>query len=168
MTEYLLLANPGHNRVYLEAARTAAAAELCLLLPGCAVSEGEVGGQPALRLCCEQPLEGEALARCARSSLFFALFERAEGDLLRPVTPPEWRYLPDSLNTILKYPGKTNEQFTRLLVNLAEGACLSLRDKPTLLDPMCGQGPTLFEAALRGWNAVGLEVQEQPVRKGAG
>ena len=168
MTEYLLLANPGHNRVYLEAARTAAAAEICLLLPGCAVSEGEVGGQPALRLCCEQPLEGETLARCARSSLFFALFERAEGDLLRPVTPPEWRYLPDSLNTILKYPGKTNEQFTRLLVNLAEGACLSLRDKPTLLDPMCGQGTTLFEAAIRGWNAVGLEVQEQPVRKGAG
>ena len=28
MTEYLLLANPGHNRVYLEAARTAAAAEI--------------------------------------------------------------------------------------------------------------------------------------------
>ena len=31
--EYLLLANPGHNRVYLDAAQGAAAAELSRLLP---------------------------------------------------------------------------------------------------------------------------------------
>ncbi len=165
--EYLLLCNPGHNRVYLDAARGAAAAELCALLPGCAVREGEIGGQPALVLACEQSLSQEQLALLAGSSLFFALFEQV-GDLLRPVTAPHWRYLPDSLNTILKYPGKTNEQFTRMMVNLAMQAADTLRPVPTLLDPMCGQGTTLFEAAIRGWNAVGLEVQEQPVSKGAG
>ena len=166
MMEYLLLANPGHNRVYLDAARGAAVAELSRLLPGCKAEEGEIGGQPAFRLTCESPLEGQALEACAKSSLFYALFE-VVGDLLRPITVADWRYLPESLNTILKYPGKTNEQFTRLMVNLALAACDTLREVPTLLDPMCGQGTTLFEAAIRGWNAVGREVQEQPVHKGA-
>lgn len=162
-----MLANPGHNRVYLDGAKGAAVAELSRLLPGCGVEEAQLCGQPAFRLTCEEPLEGAALEACARSSLFYALFEEAGEGLLRPVTAADWRYLPDSLNTILKYPGKTNEQFTRLMVNLALCACDRVREVPTLLDPMCGQGTTLFEAAIRGWNAVGLEVQEQPVNKGA-
>ncbi len=166
MMEYLLLLNPGHNRVYLDSAQGAAAAELSALLPGCKTESTTLCGQPAFRLTCEQPLEGERLAACARSSLFYALFQK-EGDLLRPVEAEDWRYLPDSLNTILKYPGKTNEQFTRMMVNLALAAAQNTREVPTLLDPMCGQGTTLFEAAIRGWNAVGLEVQEQPLHKGA-
>lgn len=167
MTEYLLLASPGHNRVYLDSAAGAALAELSALLPGCRAEAAALCGQTAFRLTCEQPLDGAALAACARSSLFFALFEAAPGGLLRPVDIPRWQYLPDSLNTILKYPGKTNEQFTRLLVNLALAATRAPRETPTLLDPMCGQGTTLFEAAIRGWSAVGLEVQEQPVQKGS-
>ena len=91
--EYLLLMNPGHNRVYLDAARGAAVAELSRLLPGCKAEEGEIGGQPAFRLTCESPLEGKALEACAKSSLFYALFE-VVGDLLRPVTVADWRYLP--------------------------------------------------------------------------
>ena len=136
MMEYLLLANPGHNRVYLDAAKGAAVAELSRLLPGCKAEEGEIGGQPAFRLTCASPLEGQALEACAKSSLFYALFE-VVGDLLRPVTVADWRYLPESLNTILKYPGKTNEQFTRMMVNLALSACETVREIPTLLDPMC-------------------------------
>ncbi len=161
-----MLANPGHNRIYLASAMGAALCELSALVPDARAEAGELAGQPALTLSCEAPLTQGQLAALARSSLFFALFQR-EGALLRPLTPPDWRYLPDSLNTILKYPGKTNEQFTRLMVNLALEACTALRPVPTLLDPMCGQGTTLFEAAIRGWNAVGLEVQEQPVHKGA-
>ena len=164
--EYLLLLNPGHSRVYLDSAQGAAAAELSALLPGCRAESALLCSQPAFLLTCEQPLEGEALAACARSSLFFALFEKT-GDLLRPVDVPAWQYLPDSLNTILKYPGKTNEQFTRMMVNLALAAARNTREVPTLLDPMCGQGTTLFEAAIRGWNAIGVEVQEQPLHKGA-
>ena len=165
--EYLLLANPGHSRVYLDTARGAAAAELSRLLPDCRVEEATLCGQPAYRLICEQPLAACQLENCARASMFYALFESAENGLLRPLEVPAWQYLPDSLNTILKYPGKTNEQFTRMMVNLALCASDGLREIPTLLDPMCGQGTTLFEAAIRGWNAVGLEVQEQPLHKGA-
>lgn len=167
MYNYLLLKNPGHSRVYLESSGGAGLAELSLLLPQCRLEEAALCGQPAVAVSSPQPLAGEALEQCARSSLFFALFAR-EGDLLRPIDPPEWRYLPDSLNTILKYPGKTNEQFTRLLVNLAAAAWVNPRPCPTLLDPMCGQGTTLFEGAIRGWNAIGLEIQDQPVSRGAG
>lgn len=166
MYNYLLLKNPRHSRVYLDAAGGAGLAELSLLLPGCQIQEAVLCGQPALSLSCLQPLNEDELTACAKSSLFFALFSLEEEDLFRPVTPPEWRHLPDRLNTILKYPGKTNEQFTRLLVNLAVHASAGLRPCPTLLDPMCGQGTTLFEAAIRGWNAVGLEAQDQPVRRG--
>ena len=74
--EYVLLANPGHNRVYLDAAKGAAVAELCRLLPGCRVEEAVLCGQPAFRLMCEQPLNQQELDACAKSSLFYALFEQ--------------------------------------------------------------------------------------------
>ncbi len=166
MSAYILLPHPGHSRLFLDRAAGAAVRELEALLPGCAVTAEQTAGLACFRLTSPEPLSQAALADCARASLFYALFEERENGLLRPVEAPQWRYLPDSLNTILKYPGKTNEQFTRMLVNLAVWAGGGLRERPTLLDPMCGQGTTLFEAALRGWNAVGLEVQQQPVQKG--
>ena len=164
---YLLLANPGHNRVYLDSAKGAGTAELALLLPGSTVTEGEVAGQPAFAIAFEAEPAPELLAEIAKASFCYALFREEGEGLLRPVTLPEWRALPDSLNTILKYQGKTNEQFTRMMVNLARSVSKNARDNVTLLDPMCGQGTTLFEAAIRGWNAIGLEVQEQPVNRGA-
>lgn len=167
MIGYLLLANPGHSRIFFDQAAAAALVELRSLLPGCDIRTAQMAALPCFRLTADAPLTEAQLSACARASMFFALFEEREEGLLRPVAAPEWRYLPDSLNTILKYPGKTNEQFTRMLVNLAQGAAEGLRPIPTLLDPMCGQGTTLFEAALRGWNAVGVEVQEQSVQKGS-
>ena len=120
MMEYLLLANPGHNRVYLDAAQGAAAAELSRLLPGCQVESTQLCGQPALRLTCEQPLEEGERNACARSSLFYALFEGAGEGLLRPVEVPQWQYLPDSLKDVVYY------QFGN---NKAEQAALEFRKK---------------------------------------
>lgn len=167
MTGYLLLPSPGHSRLFLDQAGEAALCELRALLPDVEAERTASAGIPCFRLVSGRPLSEKELAAVSSSSLFYALFEEREDALLRPVETPQWRYLPDSLNTILKYPGKTNEQFTRMLVNLAKAASRDLRETPTLLDPMCGQGTTLFEAAIRGWNAVGLEVQEQPVQKGS-
>ena len=61
-----------------------------------------------------------AVKPAPQTSATFALFEHV-GELLRPiplVSPQRW---PDDLVTIQRYPGKTNEQFTRLLLNLALG-----------------------------------------------
>ena len=156
---YLLLPHPGHGRIYDTAAESAALAELRAMIPRAAVCAAEIAGMHWFSLEAEPELSPRELEKLSQSSLYLALFAR-EGELLRPIPPEEWRYLPDSLNTILKYSGKTNERFTRMLVNLACSCCGNLRPVPTLLDPMCGQGTTLFEAAIRGWNAIGLETKE--------
>lgn len=165
MTEYLLLTHPEQDRIYLEQSRPAVQAELSRLLPSWEAIPDTVAEVPACVLRGPSPLTEQELAALCRASCYYALFLR-EGELLRPVEPALWRALPDSLNTILKYPGKTNHRFTRLLVNLAARAADSLRPLPVLLDPMCGQGTTLFEAAIRGWNAIGIETLEQPLHKG--
>jgi len=75
---------------------------------------------------------------------------------------PDGRYLPDSLNTILKYSGKTNEQFTRLMVNLARSLCIAephvkSGETFTLFDPLAGKGTTLFEGLIQGLDIAGIE-----------
>lgn len=87
--------------------------------------------------------------------------------LLRPLALPDVRRHPDDLETIQKYPGKTNEQFTALLVNLA--AALSqhrarlLDGTLTLLDPMCGRGTTLNRALRLGLSPIGAEIDRKDV-----
>ena len=91
----------------------------------------------------------------------------AERPLLRPLPLPDLRRHPDDLETIQKYPGKTNEQFTALLVNLA--AALSqhrsrlLDGTLTLLDPMCGRGTTLNRALRLGLSPIGAEIDRKDV-----
>ncbi|WP_114855263.1 TRM11 family methyltransferase [Brachybacterium sp. YJGR34] len=87
--------------------------------------------------------------------------------LLRPRTMPSLLRHPDDLETILKYPGKTNEQFTALLVNLA--AALSTRRSGlfdgslSLLDPLCGRGTTLHRALRLGLSPLGAEIDRKDV-----
>lgn len=91
----------------------------------------------------------------------------AAGTLLRPLDPPPVLRHPDDLETILKYPGKTNEQFTALLVNLA--AALSTRraglfdGSLMLLDPLCGRGTTLNRALRLGLSPLGAEIDRKDV-----
>ena len=54
----------------------------------------------------------------ANLSSLYALFEVTAGELLRPVPLRRLDRFDDDLLTILKYPGKTNEQFTKLLLNV--------------------------------------------------
>jgi tRNA G10 N-methylase Trm11 len=71
----------------------------------------------------------------------------------------------DDLITILKYQGKTNEQFTKLLLNvtlLASGfAREMLERKFSVLDPLCGRGTTLNQALMYGYDAAGIDVDQK-------
>ena len=92
-----------------------------------------------------------------------ALFER-DGEALRPVELPRRDRFDDDLLTILKYPGKTNEVFTKLLLNVTvwSGSANSGSDRPLrVLDPMCGRGTTLNQVLMNGWHAAGLDVDER-------
>jgi tRNA G10 N-methylase Trm11 len=62
--------------------------------------------------------------------------------------------------TIPKYPGKTNEQFTRLLINVTLASVRRSSGGPvSILDPLCGRGTTLSTAMILGHNAAGVEAE---------
>ena len=68
-----------------------------------------------------------------------------------------------------KYKGKTNEAFTRLLINyaLCAGDFAGNFDQPLrLLDPMCGRGTALFEGLNRGYHAYGADVDRNGLEEG--
>ena len=96
------------------------------------------------------------LAVVARLSVTYALFGR-DDDVLRPVELPRVDTYDDDLLTIPRYTGKTNEYFTKLLINLTVPA----GEPVTVLDPMAGRGTTLNQAVMYGWNAIGVEVDKK-------
>lgn len=153
---HLLLLSPAANRVYAGEAVSLTAAEL-EVCTGLAPSPATVAGVDYLAFDAGD-LTADALVAIARSSARLALFERA-GDLLRPVELPAVDLLDDDFVTIPKYQGKTNEQFTRLLLNVTRAAARPPAGKsPTVLDPLCGRGTTLSVAWTLGLNAAGVEA----------
>ena len=93
----------------------------------------------------------------------YALFEVVD-DLLRPVElRPLDRYDAD-LITIQKYPGKTNEQFTKLLLNvtlLSRFGRRAAARRFRVLDPLCGRGTTLNQAMMYGFDAAGVDLDQR-------
>jgi SAM-dependent methyltransferase len=175
VSSYALLLSPSANRVYAQAAPELTAAELGVL--DATVLEGRLGpveqvtlgGVPYLTFAGE--LGDRDLRHLANVSTAFALFER-EGDLLRPRGLDRLDCLDDDLLTILKYQGKTNELFTKLLLNvtvLASGSAgRVLTDRLRILDPLCGRGTTLNQALTYGWHAAGVDLDERDIEAYAG
>lgn len=170
MGRYALLVQPSANRVYAEASVALTEAELGLfdeqVLGGRLTEVGPevIGGVAYLTFAAD--LGERDVALLSYVSTAFALYER-EGDLLRPVAlvPPD-RY-DDDLLTVLKYAGKTNETFTRLLLNatlLGRAAPGDLLDRRLrILDPMCGRGTTLNQAVMYGYDAAGIDLDRKDV-----
>ena len=165
MTRFALLIRPSANRVYAEAAAGLTAAELAVFsesVLGGALSAAEGtrrGGVPYLEFEAD-PLRPEHCAFLANVSSLYALFE-VSGDLLRPVELTGLDCYDDDLITIQKYQGKTNEQFTKLLLNVTLLASAFAPDmlsrKLTVLDPLCGRGTTLNQAIMYGYDAAGID-----------
>src|SRR5690606_26467653 len=100
------------------------------------------------------------LAYLSNVSTIYALFERVD-DVFRPVPLSPAAHFDDDLITIQKYAGKTNEQFTKLLVNITMwSAADSGRHgrRPRVFDPLCGRGTTLNQALTYGYDAAGLDI----------
>jgi tRNA G10 N-methylase Trm11 len=191
MRRYAFLILPSHNRVYADAAPALARAELAVLsaaLPDGAISDesvGEtvIGGVPYVTFERAGMSERDAVLLANLSSLY-ALFE-VTGELLRPVELRRLDRFDDDLLTILKYPGKTNEQFTKLLLNVtlassafarelsspaaadlgaAEPAAADLGGRRlAVLDPLCGRGTTLNQALMYGFDAYGADIDARDV-----
>ena len=171
MNSYLALVAPSHNRVYADRAPALMAAELrCVadaLVPDGVmdVAPVEVAGVDYLGFETATPLTGDPLRAVSALSGIQALYLR-EGDehaaLLRPVALERPDRFPSDLVTILKYQGKTNEQFTRLLLTVTAMATAwperYLDGTMTVLDPMCGRGTTLSTAITLGLDVTGIDL----------
>lgn len=169
MHQYAILYHPGHNRVYYEESKRFCLYELAALCQRAGLTLEEVqlariGGVDYITFACPEPLEGRAIQDLFHLSFLYALFERTGDGLLRPVAAPDFRALDPGISSMLKYTGKTNELFTRTMVNLAVSAADPPRnERIRLLDPVAGKGTTLFEAASCGYDAYGVEIGDSVV-----
>lgn len=181
MTTYVLLPRFAANRVYGVSALELTGAELTFVdrmaLGGVVVAHEptRLGGVDYLLVDCgERSLDDDQLAVVSNLSGLHALFE------LRPeVTVGEPALVPvalrpralhdDDVVTIPRYVGKTNEQFTQLLINVtlaaSDGAFRRLlQGQPVrLLDPVCGRGTSLSQAVVYGMDAFGVEIDRRDV-----
>jgi hypothetical protein len=166
-SRYLLLVAPSANRVYagqaprLAQAEVAAFGDAVLQAKLADVAPVHLGGVPYVGFGTDRPLSDRDVAYLSNVSSAYALFAR-EGELLRPVPLAPLARFDDDLITIPKYAGKTNEQFTRLLLNLtvlaSSRADEMLRRRLVVLDPLCGRGTTLNQALMYGYDAIGIEA----------
>ncbi|MEQ4304883.1 SAM-dependent methyltransferase [Plantactinospora sp. B6F1] len=165
MSQYALLISPSSNRVYADASVTLTRAELAIfdraVLGGRLhdITETVFGGVRYVTFTADQ-LDGRDVAYLANLSSVYVLFEVVDG-LLRPIELRRLDRFDDDLLTIPKYPGKTNEQFTKLLLNVtmlaSDFAPQMLDRKFRVLDPLCGRGTTLNQGLMYGYDAAGVD-----------
>ncbi len=173
MIPYALLLRPAPNRLYTKGAAALNSAELTVLRHGVLqgtlsdVEPAVVGGVEYVRFVAETELSDHDVAHLSNLSSAFALFRIVEGTppaplTLVPVVMTPVAYLDDDLLTILRYKGKTNEQFTKLLFNVTLASCASGDDWPArrlrVLDPVCGRGTSLNQGLVYGFDVDGIEI----------
>ena len=115
------------------------------------------------------PALEDILPRLGATSEAYEFFEHigdVEGPFLRPLETSFTPFLPLEMAEIRRYKGKTNEVFTRVLLNIAvfAGAYSNqCTGQLRVLDPLAGGGTTLFLALAAGYDAFGIEHQRQDV-----
>lgn len=166
---YLVLPRASANRVYGAGAASLLGAEL-VFLDRC-LGHGTVGDHRVVDIGGVEYVEldtggrdlgDDEVAVLANGSGVHALF-RSRGALLEPLPVRPLRRQDDDIVSIQRYSGKTNEQFTRLLVNVTLAAAgdafprLLRGDRAALVDPLAGRGTTLNQAVVYGLDGYGVE-----------
>lgn len=171
MTDYAILLSPSTNRVYARSSVRLLCSEIGsfndTVLGGRIreMSETTIGGVSYISLTAEELTETD-VAYLANLSSLYALFER-RGELLKPIEITPLDKFDSDLLTIQKYSGKTNEHFTKLLLNVAavhtEKPERLLNGRLRVLDPMCGRGTTLNQAMMYGLSVSGVDVDGRDI-----
>jgi hypothetical protein len=168
MPDYALLTLPSANRVYGRDLARLALAELAVVAP---VLHGQlnhsaekvVGGVEYLLLDAEE-LDDHDVFLLSNLSATYALFRvGADGSFL-PLPVGRLEYFGSDLITIQRYSGKTNEQFTHLMVNVAVALSAAARERSRqglpvrLLDPVAGRGTSLNRGLMYGFDVAGIDL----------
>ncbi|MGI6151547.1 MAG: TRM11 family SAM-dependent methyltransferase [Christensenellales bacterium] len=164
--KYALLPAPHPNARYDAELKRLCAKELACIASATGIDAPfvleTVGGLPLFTV--QAALTDRQKAALLRASSLLALFSQ-EGEALTPQMAGFSRSAFFDMPAILKYKGKTNEIFTRFLLNLAvfstKGA--DFEGQLTVLDPLCGKGTTLFCALSAGYDALGIELDAKEV-----
>ena len=166
MNQYVLLLNPGHNRVYYKSSQQLSEAEFSIVAQSMdchptQIAQETIAGVFYLTFTAEKELSAMDLDRIAKLSFVFALYEKVEG-CLRPIEIPNVNLTEISVSGLLKYTGKTNELFTRMMINVAASSIqIKNPGRLHLLDPIAGKGTTLFEGLTMGYDCYGIEIGEK-------
>ncbi len=169
MNEYLILANPGHNRVYFEASKEMSKAELNMVLKNIIEDEYTIGERTLegifyVSFKCKQELNEEELYKINKLSFRYAIYKVVvinDVEYLQPILNNTSNYIDEGMSSILKYTGKTNELFTRMMINIAVNNSDNQDGNIKVLDPIAGKGTTLYEALINGYDAYGIEIGEK-------
>ena len=119
--------------------------------------------------CLSDAMTVKILYRLGAISEVYEYFEQIGdvlGPLLRPVEPQFTSFVPLEMAEVRRYKGKTNEIFTRVLLNVALFAgnyANSSTQRIRILDPLAGGGTMLFAALASGYDAFGIELERQDV-----
>ena len=157
--KYAILVHPGHNRVYFETALKLALSEFEIAAQrfekACETPQNQnTGGVEYLVFETAGELSEADIKIVSGLSFFYAVFalEGADGELrLRPITRTDEHFVDESISRMLKYTGKTNEIFTRMMINIARYS-QPCEEPLRLLDPLAGKGTTLFEGLIKGFD----------------
>lgn len=167
---YALLLKANANRVYGESAFDLTDAEASAMLRKELRAERRaIAGVDHLVVEADAEWDDQTMAVLSNISSLHAAYEVVEGGLLRPLPVTPIEVLDTDITTIQRYPGKTNEAFTHLLVNVALAETqrgferLIGGDRLSLLDPACGRGTTLNRAAVYGMDAHGVDLDQRDV-----
>jgi len=166
MSRYLILVTPSANRIFAGQAPDLTATELEICAGGSAVVSGVEPLAGVEYVGFETDDYQSVSDLVGRLSSAYAIFERVgvdQAELLRPIELIKDDRFTDDLVTIPKYQGKTNEQFTRLLVNITAASMARKSETISLLDPLAGRGTTLSVGLTLGYDVAGVDSDVKAV-----
>lgn len=165
--KYGILRYPHQNTRYFDATKHLLVGELAVITSALNINIENQGYTliNGIELYCFEMSEADekTLKALHQISSNFILFE-INGDLLKPLNTSKSSYFKTDLSSILKYSGKTNEDFTAMMINVGvfSSAFAGEFDQPLqILDPMCGRGTTLYQGLTMGYNVSGVEINSK-------
>lgn len=176
--KYKILMKPNNNIPYAEELKTMCISEAMVMLNRLKVNIesieiNTIGKAKYMDLTTTDEIEDKHYPFITRLSFYYGFFgveeinndnndESLSEELLRPILIPDEQFFQDDLSIRLKYNGKTNEMFTRMMLNMGLFSSNYWNvDKVQLFDPMCGKGTTLFEGMILGYDSYGAELNKK-------
>jgi hypothetical protein len=169
VTDLALLTLPSANRVYGRDLGRLAQAEIAAVAPALhgalrAQQVRAIGGVEYIVLTIDGFDDHDRFV-LSNLSAAYALFALTDGDTsLRPLDMQPLAFFDSDLITMQRYSGKTNEQFTHLLVNVAVAVSAAAHERRAqglavrLFDPLAGRGTTLNRGLMYGFDVAGVDL----------